>query len=154
ESQADHGSRRASAATDPHEGSDLSAARPRCRIVRSKKVVAPNLIRVSRDRRNFARRSMAQPRSPASVTHGDAMPRITLPTTGGSLFDSWDPATSGLARVYWLGEPLETPIAVRLGEQLASCETLLHIVAVAPPETARPAMSWVLDHAGELAHAF
>jgi predicted 2-oxoglutarate/Fe(II)-dependent dioxygenase YbiX len=82
------------------------------------------------------------------------MPRITLPSASGSLYDSWDPATSGLARAYWLGAPPTPSAAARLADTLAACETLLHVVAAAPPEVANGYPSWLLDRAGELGHAF
>jgi len=97
---------------------------------------------------------MARPQSAAGVTVGDPMPRITLPLASGSLFDSWDPMTSGLARAYWLGAPPAAPAAAQLTETLAACETLLHIVATAPPAVPGDYPSWLLDRAGELGRAF
>jgi predicted 2-oxoglutarate/Fe(II)-dependent dioxygenase YbiX len=88
------------------------------------------------------------------MTIGDPMPRVTLPLASGNLFDSWDVATSGLARVYWLGPPPAPPAAARLARQLAGLETLLHFVAGAPPQTADISSSWVLDRGGELGRAF
>src|SRR5882724_2198983 len=93
---------------------------------------------------------MARPQPPVSVTVGDPMPRITLPSAAGTLFDSADPATSGLASAYWLGEP---PSA-QLAETLAACETMLHVVAAAPPIGLRGFPSCLLDPRGELARAF
>ena len=97
---------------------------------------------------------MAQPQSHARVTIGDPMPRITLPLASGGLFDSWDAATCGMARVYWLGQPPAPPAGARLAEKLAGSETLLHFVAAAPPQTADAATSCLLDRAGELGRAF
>jgi hypothetical protein len=82
------------------------------------------------------------------------MPRITLPSASGSLFDSWDPMTSGLARVYWLGAPPTASAAAQLADTLAACETLLHIVAATPPEVPGSYPSWLLDRAGELGRVF
>jgi predicted 2-oxoglutarate/Fe(II)-dependent dioxygenase YbiX len=82
------------------------------------------------------------------------MPRITLPSASGSLFDSWDPMTAGLARVYWLGAPPTASAAAQLADTLAACETLLHIVAAAPPEVPGSYPSWLLDRAGELGRVF
>src|SRR5260221_10802327 len=93
---------------------------------------------------------MARPHPRVSVTVGDPMPRITLPSVAGTLFDSADPATSGLARAYWLGEPP----AAQLAETLAACETMLHVVAAAPPDGRRRFPSWLLDPRAELARAF
>src|SRR5260221_6682277 len=92
---------------------------------------------------------MARPHPRVSVTVGDPMPRITLPSVAGTLFDSADPATSGLARAYWLGDPP----AAQLAETLAACETMLHVVAAAPPDGPRRFPSWLLDLRGELARA-
>jgi predicted 2-oxoglutarate/Fe(II)-dependent dioxygenase YbiX len=97
---------------------------------------------------------MARPQPPVSVSVGDPMPRITLPLVSGSLFDSWDPMTSGLARAYWLGAPPTALAAAQLADTLEACETLLHIVAAAPPGGPDGYPSWVLDRAGELARAF
>ena len=97
---------------------------------------------------------MARPQSPVSVSVGDPMPRITLPSVSGSLFNSWDPTTSGLARAYWLGAPLAASAAAQLADTLAACETLLHVVAAAPPEVPCGYPCWLLDRAGELGRAF
>lgn len=78
------------------------------------------------------------------------MPRITLPSTAGPLFDSADPTTSGVARAYWLGEPP----AAQLAETLAACETTLHVVAAAPSDGPCRYPSWLIDLRGELARAF
>src|SRR4029450_7084827 len=75
---------------------------------------------------------MARLLPPASVSVGDWMPRITLPLTSGRLFDSWDPTTSGHARVYWLGAP-PAAIVAPLARSLAACETLLPGVPATPP---------------------
>ena len=93
---------------------------------------------------------MARPQPAMNVSVGDWMPRITLPLMSGSLFDSRDPTTSGLARVYWLGVPLAEADAARLDVALSACETLLHVVASAP--TGSP--SCLLDRLGELGRAF
>src|SRR5262245_53998953 len=82
-----------------------------------------------------------------SVGVGDWMPRITLPLASGPLFDSWDPATSGMARVYWLG----APPAASFADQLAACETLLHVVSSQPSEGLS---SCLVDRLGEFGHAF
>jgi predicted 2-oxoglutarate/Fe(II)-dependent dioxygenase YbiX len=65
----------------------------------------------------------------------------------GSLFDSWDPSTSGMARVYWLA----APPAATLVYQLAVCETLLHVVSAQPSEEAA---SCLVDRLGEFGDAF
>ena len=96
---------------------------------------------------------MTNRQSSASVNVGVWMPRVTLPMSSGSLFDSWDPETAGLARVYWLGL-LGPPADTQLAAQLAACETLLHIVVTAPPANARVAPSCLLDRLGELGRAF
>jgi hypothetical protein len=95
---------------------------------------------------------MARFMPPASVSVGDWMPRITLPLTSGRLFDSWDPTTSGHARVYWLGAP-STAVAP-LARSLAACETLLHVVTGTPPDTSNEYSSCLLDRLGELGRAF
>jgi predicted 2-oxoglutarate/Fe(II)-dependent dioxygenase YbiX len=82
------------------------------------------------------------------------MPRITLPSASGGLFDSWDQLTSGMARAYWLGTPPDVAMAVQLSEDLAASETLLHVVLTAPPDESSDYPSWVLDQAGELGRAF
>jgi predicted 2-oxoglutarate/Fe(II)-dependent dioxygenase YbiX len=82
------------------------------------------------------------------------MPRITLPAAAGSVFDSADPATAGLARLYWIGEPPEPGTANRLAEALGACETLLHFVLAEPPPVADAYPSWLVDRAGELLRAF
>lgn len=82
------------------------------------------------------------------------MPRITLPSASAGLFDSWDQATSGMARAYWLGTPPDVSTAVRLSEELAACETLLHVVLGSPPPPSSDYPSWLLDQAGELGRAF
>jgi hypothetical protein len=97
---------------------------------------------------------MARPQSPISVSVGDLMPRITLPSAFGGLFDSWDPMTSGQARVYWLGAPPSALVAAQLVETLATCETMLHFVAAAPPGDPCGCQSWLVDRAGELGRAF
>jgi 2OG-Fe(II) oxygenase superfamily len=96
---------------------------------------------------------MARLLPPASVSVGDWMPRITLPLTSGHLFDSWDPTTSGQARVYWLGAPPAAVVAP-LADALAACETLLHVVAAAPPDSSNDQPSCLLDRLGELGGAF
>jgi predicted 2-oxoglutarate/Fe(II)-dependent dioxygenase YbiX len=82
------------------------------------------------------------------------MPRITLPSASGALFDSTDPATAGLARVYWLGAPTDPSQAEALGNTLGGCETLLHFVMVRPPSAPESYASWLIDQAGELDRAF
>lgn len=82
------------------------------------------------------------------------MPRITLPSASGGLFDSWDQLTSGMARAYWLGTPPDPDGAAQLSEDLAASETLLHVVLTAAPPASSDYPSWVLDQAGELGRAF
>lgn len=82
-----------------------------------------------------------------SVRVGDWMPRITLPLASGPLFDSWDATTSGMARVYWLG----APPAASLADQLAGCETLLHVVS---PQPCDGPSCCLVDRLGEFRHAF
>jgi predicted 2-oxoglutarate/Fe(II)-dependent dioxygenase YbiX len=77
------------------------------------------------------------------------MPRITLPLASGGLFDSWDPATAGRARVYWLGVP--PPDAAPLAATLAAWETLLHVVTATAGGIAGDC---ILDRAGELSRVF
>src|SRR5215510_271733 len=90
---------------------------------------------------------MPRHQSSMSVGVGDWMPRITLPLASGPLFDSWDPTTSGMARVYWVGAP---PAAAFAG-QLAACETLLHVVRPQPSVEPSPC---IVDRLGEFSHAF
>ncbi|MFO1160015.1 MAG: 2OG-Fe(II) oxygenase [Reyranellaceae bacterium] len=99
-------------------------------------------------------RPLAKPPARAAIGVGDMMPRITLPSASGGVFDSWDQLTSGMARAYWLGTPPDAAIAVRLSEELAASETLLHIVLTAQPAEPCDYPSWVLDQAGELGRAF
>jgi predicted 2-oxoglutarate/Fe(II)-dependent dioxygenase YbiX len=82
------------------------------------------------------------------------MPRITQPLASGGVFDSWDPLTCGLARVYWLGAALCGPAAMQLADVLAACETLLHLVGATSPRGTCGCVSWLLDRAGELGRAF
>ena len=96
---------------------------------------------------------MAKSLPSASGSVGDWMPRITLPLTSGRLFDSWDPTTSGHARVYWLGEPSAAAVT-RLTDSLAACETLLHVVTGAPSDSSDVYSSCLLDRLGELGRAF
>jgi hypothetical protein len=96
---------------------------------------------------------MARSLPPASVSVGDWMPRLTLPLTSGRLFDSWDPTTSGHARVYWLGAPSAAIIAP-LARSLAACETLLHVVTATPSDSPNEYSSCLLDRLGELGRAF
>jgi hypothetical protein len=96
---------------------------------------------------------MAKSLPSASVGVGDWMPRITLPLTSGRLFDSWDPATSGCARVYWLGAP-SAGIVTPLAASLAACETLLHVVSGASSGASNDYPSCLLDRLGELGRAF
>ena len=96
---------------------------------------------------------MARLLPPASVSVGDWMPRITLPLTSGRLFDSWDPTTSGHARVYWLGAP-PAAIVAPLARSLAACETLLHVVTATPPDSSNDYSSCLLDRLGELGRVF
>jgi hypothetical protein len=107
--------------------------------------------RVHKD--HAVKRSVTQQGS-LSVGVGDWMPRITLPTAAGGLFDSGDAATAGDARVYWLGTPPGVLEAAQLADRLAGCETLLHIVAATPPMASQTYASWLLDQAGELGRAF
>jgi predicted 2-oxoglutarate/Fe(II)-dependent dioxygenase YbiX len=89
------------------------------------------------------------------VAVGDPMPRITLPVAlGDGLFDSADPATAGLARVYWIGAPPDPEVADRLASALGACETLLHFVTAKPPVGAEAYASCLIDQAGELGRAF
>ncbi|MFO1079836.1 MAG: 2OG-Fe(II) oxygenase [Reyranellaceae bacterium] len=83
---------------------------------------------------------------------GDPMPRITLPSGSGAVFDSLDPGLAGMARLYWLGEPPapSEPMATALD----GCETLLHVVLPAPPADPDAHASWMVDKAGELRRAF
>jgi hypothetical protein len=81
------------------------------------------------------------------------MPRITLPLTSGRLFDSWDPTTSGYARVYWLGAP-PPAVVIPLADSLAACETLLHVVTGASPDSSSIYPSCLVDRLGELDRAF
>jgi predicted 2-oxoglutarate/Fe(II)-dependent dioxygenase YbiX len=90
----------------------------------------------------------------ASVSIGDPMPRITLPSASGGLFDSADPAMAGLARLYWLGAPTDPARADELADTLGGCETLLHFVMTTPPDVAEHYASWLVDKAGELGRAF
>ncbi|WP_395709219.1 2OG-Fe(II) oxygenase [Reyranella sp.] len=82
------------------------------------------------------------------------MPRITLPSASGGLFDSWDQLTSGMARAYWLGTPPDPDTAMQLSEELAASEMLLHVVLTSEPPASADYPSWVLDQAGELGQAF
>jgi hypothetical protein len=75
------------------------------------------------------------------------MPRVTLPRASGALFDSWDPATSGVTRVYWLGAPGALP--GRLATALEACEAVLNVVS--PTPTGDP--SCLIDRSGEFARA-
>jgi predicted 2-oxoglutarate/Fe(II)-dependent dioxygenase YbiX len=99
-------------------------------------------------------RPAAKPPARAAIGVGDVMPRITLPSASGSVFDSWDQLSSGMARAYWLGPPPDVTAAVRLSEELAACETLLHVVLTSPPPASSGYPSWLLDQAGELGRAF
>jgi predicted 2-oxoglutarate/Fe(II)-dependent dioxygenase YbiX len=90
---------------------------------------------------------MARHQPSVIVGVGDWMPRITLPLASGPLFDSWDPTTSGMARVYWLG----APPAASFADQLAACETLLHVVS---PQPLEELSSCLVDRLGEFSHAF
>ncbi len=96
---------------------------------------------------------MALPQTRISVSVGDWMPRITLATASGNLFDSWDEANSGLARAYWISAPPPAPAAALLAGTLAGCETLLHMVAAQPPTDADGLSSWLVDREGELGRA-
>lgn len=96
---------------------------------------------------------MVKPLPSASVSVGDWMPRITLPLTSGRLFDSWDPSTSGHARVYWLGAP-SAAVVTPLIHSLSACEALLHVVTGTPPTVADDYPSCLLDPLGELGRAF
>src|SRR4029450_11743487 len=96
---------------------------------------------------------MARLLPPASVSVGDWMPRITLPLTSGRLFDSWDPATSGHSRVYWLGAP-PAAIVAPLARSLAACGALLPVVTATPPDSSNDYSSCLLDRLGELSRAF
>lgn len=84
---------------------------------------------------------------------GDPMPRITLPTVSGAMFDSWNPAEAGQARVYWLGATIAAPAAAQLAEALAASETLLQVVASG---TAAPDRDpgWAIDPTNGLRQAF
>lgn len=94
-------------------------------------------------------RTSAKPPARAALGVGDVMPRITLPSASGAVFDSWDQLTYGMARAYWLGAPPDSATAARLSEDLAASETLLHVVLTcAPPATAHYPC-WLLDRDGE-----
>jgi predicted 2-oxoglutarate/Fe(II)-dependent dioxygenase YbiX len=82
------------------------------------------------------------------------MPRITLPSASGGVFDSNDPASAGLAKVYWLGGPPDPERADKLANVLGSCETLVHFVMNAPPALPESYGSWLIDKTGELGRAF
>jgi predicted 2-oxoglutarate/Fe(II)-dependent dioxygenase YbiX len=99
-------------------------------------------------------RPSAKPPARAAIGVGDVMPRITLPSASGGVFDSWDQLTSGMARVYWLGTPPDGASAGQLSEELAASETLLHIVLTSPSSVSPDYPSWLLDQAGELGRAF
>ncbi|HTR84038.1 MAG TPA: 2OG-Fe(II) oxygenase [Reyranella sp.] len=90
---------------------------------------------------------MPRPIQSLCVAIGDPMPRVTLPTAGGALFDSWDPTTAGMARVYWPGSSAIPP---GLGQALAACDTLLHVVDSRPADDP----SWLVDRGHELERAF
>ena len=96
---------------------------------------------------------MAKSLPSASVGVGDWMPRITLPLTSGQLFDSWDPVTSGCARVYWLDAPPAASLG-SLADTLAACETLLLAVTAGPSGSSDDYPSCLLDRLDELARAF
>src|SRR4051794_10381290 len=96
---------------------------------------------------------MAKSLPSASVSVGDWMPRITLPLTSGRLFDSWDPTTSGHARVYWVGAPTAA-VVTQLADSLAACETLLHVVTGTPPDSSNDHPPCLLDRLDELGRAF
>ena len=100
------------------------------------------------DRYAARNRLVARPQPLVIVSVGDPMPRITLPSASGSLFDSRDPTTSGLARAYWLGAPPTASAAARLADTLAACETLLHRCSGGAGGPGHP--SWLLDRAGEV----
>lgn len=67
----------------------------------------------------------------------------------GALFDSWDPATAGHARVYWLGLP--PPDRCALATRLEMWEALLHVVLPAAPAQGDDV---ILDPSNEIARAF
>jgi len=96
---------------------------------------------------------MALPQTRSGVSVGDWMPRITLPTASGNLFDSWDAADCGLARTYWIGAPPAASAATLLADTLAGCETLLHMVTAQPPPDPGGFSSWLVDCEGELGRA-
>lgn len=96
---------------------------------------------------------MARQQLPITLGIGDPMPHITLPLASGVLFDSWDAATSGRARVYWLGV-LTVAVAAQLTDTLMAWEALLHVVVAALPEAQEGYTSWLIDRMGELPRVF
>ena len=90
-------------------------------------------------------------RNAARVETGDWMPRVTLPTASGDIFDSWDFTAAGQIRVYWLGEPPADTEAM-LEPGLAACEASLLAVCRAP--VARQHVRCLIDPRGEFEAAF
>jgi predicted 2-oxoglutarate/Fe(II)-dependent dioxygenase YbiX len=80
---------------------------------------------------------------------GDPMPRIALPTSAGSLFDSWDQAHAGRIQVFWLGgETLDA--AGTMAAALATCEAeLWRVVRSAQPGDT----TCLMDRAGDFDRA-
>ena len=81
------------------------------------------------------------------------MPRIVLPDTAGTMFDSWDQTVSGRVHVYWLSGSLETSVAERLAASLAALETELHVVASAPASAPGNGVSCLVDRSNDLSRA-
>jgi Uncharacterized iron-regulated protein len=85
---------------------------------------------------------------------GDPMPRITLPLSSGTLFDSWDAARSGFMRVYWTGVlPVGACTATQLA-RLTDCEATLYVVASRPVDGFDADIPCIVDRNGEFGHAF
>lgn len=97
---------------------------------------------------------VARPQRAPGLGVGDLMPRITLPLSSGSLFDSWDAAKSGLTRVYWLGALPASERTNALVAWLAACEAALYVVAPLAVEGAQAGIPCIVDRNGELGHAF
>jgi predicted 2-oxoglutarate/Fe(II)-dependent dioxygenase YbiX len=85
---------------------------------------------------------------------GDPMPRITLPLASGALFDSWDAAVSGFARIYWVGAPPDERQIAAMVARLARCEATLCVVAPRPMDGLGTDAPCIVDRDGEFARAF
>jgi predicted 2-oxoglutarate/Fe(II)-dependent dioxygenase YbiX len=77
------------------------------------------------------------------------MPRITIPRASGVMFDSFDPALAGVARVYLVGPPSFDLSSLN---QLERWESVLHLVL--EEEGSQGGHDAILDRAGEVAQAF